>query len=465
MFSRLILLLSVVASLAVAERPNFIIINCDDLGYNDIGPFGSKLHRTPNLDRFAKEGRRMTSHYSTSGVCSPSRSSLMTGCYPRRVGLHENESGGWVLFPGNKKGLNPAEITIAEVLKPHGYATAIIGKWHLGDQPEFLPTRQGFDYYFGIPYSNDMGHDSRPKPFRYPPLPLLENEQVIEVEPDQRYLTQRYTEEAVKWIRRHRDEPFFLYWPHTMPHWPQYSSEDFAGKSKNGKWGDTVEEIDWSVGELMKSLKQLGLDERTLVVFTSDNGGATRHGASNFPLKGAKGSTYEGGQRVPLVVRWPGRVPAGSSSDELTTMMDFLPTFARLAGAHEPTDRKLDGRDIWPLLSGRKEARTPHEAFFYYFKADLHAVRSGPWKLRVADRPIRVAKGKPKPKSPKFPQLYHLGDDIGEARDVAAEHPEVVARLQKLIAAARVDLGDGERRGQGTRPAGFRKDARPLTRN
>jgi len=465
MISRLIVLFAVVASLVAAERPNFIIINCDDLGYNDIGPFGSQKHRTPNLDRFAKEGRRMTSHYSTSGVCSPSRSSLMTGCYPRRVGLHENEVGGWVLFPGNKKGLNPSEITIAEVLKPRGYATAIIGKWHLGDQPEFLPTRQGFDYYFGIPFSNDMGHDSRPKPYKYPPLPLLENDQVIEEEPDQRYLTQRYTEEAIKWIGQHKDGPFFLYWPHTMPHWPQYSSEAFDGKSKNGRWGDTVEEIDWSVGELMKALKQFGIDERTLVVFTSDNGGATRHGASNFPLKGAKGTTYEGGQRVPLVVRWPGNVPAGTSSEEMTTMMDFLPTLARLAGTHEPTDRKIDGRDIWPLWSGKAKARTPHEAFFYYFKGDLHAVRSGPWKLRVADRPVRAPKGKPKPKAPKFPQLFHLGNDIGEAKNVAAEHPDVIARLQGFIAAARKDLGDGAKRGTGERAPGFREDARPLTSN
>jgi arylsulfatase A len=465
MIPRLFAWLAVVVSLSAAERPNFIIINCDDLGYNDIGPFGSQKHRTPNLDRFAQEGRTLTSHYSTSGVCSPSRSSLMTGCYPRRVGLHENEEGAWVLFPGNKKGLNPKEITIAEVLKQRGYATAIIGKWHLGDQPEFLPTQQGFDYYFGIPFSNDMGHDSRPQPYRYPPLPLVENIQVIEEEPDQRYLTRRYTYEAISWIREHQEQPFFLYWPHTMPHWPQYSSEAFAGRSKNGKWGDAVEEIDWSVGELMKALQQFGVDDRTLVVFTSDNGGATNHGASNLPLKGSKGSTYEGGHRVPLVVRWPGRVPAGTRSDELTTMMDFLPSFARLAGGATPTDRVIDGRDIWPLLAGAPDATTPHDAFYYYFRGDLHCVRSGPWKLRVADRPPRQRKGQPKAKGPQFPQLYHLGNDIGESRNVAAQHPEVVARLQKLLAGAREDLGDGDHAGRNCRPPGFRPDARPMTSN
>ena len=290
------------AKAAEAARPNFIIIFCDDLGYADIGPFGSEKHRTPHLDRMAAEGRKFTSFYVTSGVCTPSRSSLMTGCYPKRVGLHVNEKGAGVLFPGNQRGLNPSEVTLAEVLKARGYATGIVGKWHLGDQPAFLPTRQGFDYYFGIPFSNDMGQKDRPsKP--YPPLPLLRMEKVIEEEPDQRLLTQRYTREAIAFIERHKAKPFFLYLPHSMPHWPQYSSERFAGKSANGKWGDAAEEIDWSTGEILKALKANGLDKKTMVIFMSDNGGAVRHGASNQPLRGGKGSTGEGGHRVPFVVR------------------------------------------------------------------------------------------------------------------------------------------------------------------
>ena len=240
--------------------PNFIIIYADDLGYADIGPFASdpRRHRTPNLDRMAAEGRKFTDFYVTSGVCTPSRSSLMTGCYPRRIGLHESEEGQWVLFPGNARGLHPQEVTIADALKTKGYATAIVGKWHLGDQPEFLPTRQGFDSYFGIPFSNDMGHDSRREPFKYPPLPFMRDEKVIEQEPDQRYLTQRYTREAIDFINTNRDSPFFLYLPHSMPHWPQYSSERFAGKSANGKWGDAVEEIDWSVGEIRNAFESRG---------------------------------------------------------------------------------------------------------------------------------------------------------------------------------------------------------------
>lgn len=434
--------------------PNILFIMSDDHAAKAISAYGYGLNQTPNIDRIGQEGMRLNHCYVTNSICTPSRAAILTGTYNHVNCVYTLETG-----------INNRLPNVAKHLQAGGYQTAIIGKWHLGDQPEFLPTRQGFDYYFGIPYSNDMGHDSRPQPYKYPPLPLLRMEQVIEEEPDQRYITQRYTREAIKWIKQHREDPFFLYLPHTMPHWPQYSSEGFAGKSKNGKWGDTVEEIDWSTGELLKALKELGIDGRTLVVFTSDNGGATHHGASNHPLKGSKGSTYEGGQRVPLVVRWPGRIPAGTSSSKMTTMMDFLPTFARLAGGDTPKDRKIDGRDIWPLLAGKSGARTPHEAFYYYFKGDLHAVRSGPWKLRVGDRPPRRQKGKPAPKQPKFPQLFHLEDDIAEAKNVVGKHPEVVGRLQKLIARARKDLGDGKQAGRNTRPAGFRQDARPLTSN
>ena len=438
-----------------AEKPNFVIIFCDDLGYSDIGCFGSELHRTPNIDRMADQGTKFTSFYVTSGVCSPSRSSLMTGCYPRRVNLHEDHRGAWVLFPAGNRGLNPNEVTIAEVLKEAGYATAIVGKWHLGDQPEFLPTRQGFDQYFGIPYSNDMGHDSRKKPYRYPPLPLLENETVIEQEPDQHYLTQRYTERAIDFIEANRDHPFFLYLPHSMPHWPQYASEEFAGKSKNGKWGDAVEEIDWSTGVILDKLRELGIDDRTLVVFTSDNGGATQHGAHNEPLKGGKGSTFEGGQRVCNVMRWPGKIPAGRSCDELIISMDILPTFASLAGTSPPKDRKIDGKDISDILLGKPDATSPHEAFYYYFKEQLECVRSGRWKLRVT----QTRGGE----NASFPQLYDLESDIGEKDDLADKHPDVVARLMQLVEAARVDLGDGDQPGKNQRPAGHVEDAVALT--
>jgi len=442
---------------SAAERPNVVLIFVDDLGYADIGCFGSTKHRTPHVDRMASAGMRLTSFYVTSGVCSPSRASLMTGCYPRRVNLHVDHKGGWVLFPRGRKGLHPDEITLAEVLGGAGYATAIVGKWHLGDQPAFLPTRQGFDSYFGIPYSNDMGWTDR-KQRRYPPLPVLENEKVIEQEPDQRELTQRYTARAVQFITQNKDRPFFLYLPHTMPHWPQYSSERFAGKSRNGKWGDAVEEVDWSTGVILDTLQQLKLDSKTLVIFMSDNGGATRHGASNAPLRGAKGSTFEGGQRVCCVVRWPGRIPAGTTVDALATSMDWLPTLAGLAGARLDSQRKIDGKDIWPLLSGTEGAASPHAAFFYYKMDTLECVRSGRWKLRVAVRGRNQAQQKP-----FTPVLYDLEADIGESRDVAAQHPQEVARLQKLAAAARIDLGDRGRPGKNQRPAGMVAEARGLT--
>ena len=444
------------------KRPNFVVIFCDDLGYGDIGPFGSTKHRTPNLDRMAAEGRIFTDFYVTSGVCSPSRASLMTGCYPRRVGLHENETGAWVLFPGNKRGLNSEEVTVAEILREAGYATAAVGKWHLGDQPEFLPTRHGFDSYFGIPYSNDMGHQDRPKPYTWPPLPLLRGEQVIEEEPDQAYLTQRYTAEAIHFIKENRDRPFFLYLPHTMPHWPQYSSPRFAGKSANGSWGDAVEEIDWSTGQILKTLRELDLAEDTLVVFLSDNGGALHHGASNAPLTGGKGTTWEGGHRVPFIAWWPGRIPAGTSTSEIATSMDLLPTLAGLAGGGPPQDRAIDGKDIWPLLAGESDAKTPHEAYFYYFRGQLKAVRSGRWKLRVA-APRQRRGEKPLPDR----ALFDLERDVAERNNVLEKHPDVVARLEKLLDAARRDLGDDltDSPGGGVRPPGHVPNARTLTKN
>ncbi|MFH1719594.1 MAG: sulfatase-like hydrolase/transferase [Planctomycetota bacterium] len=445
-----------VAGDGTAIKPNFIIIFCDDLGYGDVGCFGSKKHRTPNIDRMAAEGMRFTSFYVTSGVCTPSRSSLMTGCYPRRVNMHESDRNECVLFPVARKGLNPDEITVAEVLKGRGYATACVGKWHLGDQPEFLPTSQGFDYYYGIPYSNDMGANQRNN---NPPLPLLRNEKVIEAPVDQNTLTKRYTQEVIRFITENKDKPFFVYLPHTMPHNPVHSSEKFRGRSANGGYGDSVEEIDWSTGEILATLKNLDIDDRTLVVFTSDNGAAPRWGGSNLPLSGWKGSTMEGGMREPCVMRWPGRIPAGGTCDELASTLDILPTFAKLAGTKKLEDRILDGKDIWPLMAGQEGARSPHEAFYYYQMDQLQAVRSGRWKLHL---PLKVKKSNWGAGTPDTPlRLYDLGADIGEEKDLADRHPEVVERLLALAQKAREDLGDVNYIGR-QRQAGWVVTPRPL---
>ena len=441
---------------STAVKPNFIIIFCDDLGYGDIGCFGSKKHRTPNIDRIAAEGMCFTSFYVTSGVCTPSRSSLMTGCYPRRINMHESDRNECVLFPVARKGLNPNEMTIAEVLKEQGYATACVGKWHLGDQPEFLPTSQGFDYYYGIPYSNDMGGNQRSK---NPPLPLLKNTKVIEAPANQNTLTKRYTEQVIKFITENKDKPFFVYLPHTMPHNPVHSSEKFRGKSANGGYGDTVEEIDWSTGEIFAALKELGIDERTLVVFTSDNGAAQRWGGSNLPLSGFKGSTMEGGMREPCVMRWPGKIPAGKTCDELTSTLDLLPTLAQLTAAEAPGDRIIDGKDIWPLMAGAEGAKSPHEAFYYYQMDQLQAVRSGRWKLHLPLKVKRRNWGKGTPNTPM--KLYDLKDDIGEKNDVADRNPEVVERLLGLAQKAREDIGDVNYKGR-QRPAGWTVTPMPL---
>jgi arylsulfatase A len=451
---------------AVPSPPNFVIIFCDDLGYADIEPFGAPRTRTPHLTRMAAEGIRFTDFHVTSGVCTPSRASLMTGCYPKRVGLHESEKGAWVLFPGDARGLHRNEITLAEVLKPRGYATACVGKWHLGDQPEFFPTRQGFDSWFGIPFSNDMGQvtdKGRARRGR-PPTPLVRDDRVVEEEPDQTQLTRRYTEEALRFLGENRARPFFLYLAHTMPHWPQYASERFAGKSANSRFGDTVEEIDWSTGEILSALKRLGLDERTLVLFTSDNGGPLNQGANNTPLRGGKGTTWEGGFRVPMLARWPGRIPAGAVCGELATTMDLLPTFARLARAEPPRDRVIDGKDIWPLLSGRPGARTPYEGFFYYHLGQLQAVRGGDWKLFVP-HVARPRQADPKATVQIKVQLYNLAADICETNNVAAQHPDVVARLTALADRAKEDLGDTSLNlaGRNTREPGHASSPSTLT--
>jgi arylsulfatase A-like enzyme len=437
---------------AAPPKPNFILVYIDDLGYGDIGPFGSKNHRTPVLDRMAEEGIRLTDFYSSCSVCTPSRASLMTGCYPRRVNMHVDERNLCVLFPAARKGLNPSEITIAELLRARGYATTCIGKWHLGDHPNFMPTSQGFDSYFGIPYSNDMNR-------KHVPLPLVRDLTAIEVPVTQHTLTQRYTEEAVAFIKANRDRPFFIYLPHTAVHLPLFPGKAFVGKSRDGRYGDWVEELDWSMGELFKTLEAEGLDEKTLVLFTSDNGSNREKQGSNLPLRGRKGRTDEGGMRVPCVFRWPGKIPAGTKSSLVTGTIDVLPTFARLAGAEVPSDRTIDGRDIWPILSGQPGATPPHEAYYYYQMDQLQAVRSGKWKLFVEMRSKKRNWGKPEGATPL--KLFDLHADIHEDTDVSAANPEVVARLLALAEEARRDLGDVGVKGAGQREAGWVESPSP----
>ena len=439
---------------AETRAPNIILVNCDDLGYGDLGCYGSCYNRTPGLDRMAEEGVRFTDFYMAAAVCTPSRAAMMTGCYPRRVGMTR------VLFPGSATGLNPAETSVAELLRARGYATKMVGKWHCGDQPEFLPTRFGFDGYYGIPYSNDMGRqvgDIRQRP----PLPLLLDEDVLQQQPDQAALTERYLEESVRFIRENRDGPFFLYLAHMYVHVPIYAPASFLAASRNGRYGAGVECVDWGMRVLFHELERLGIDEQTLVVFTSDNGSRNRdEGGSNAPLRGRKGETWEGGLRVPCIARFPGRIPAGRVCSEIATAMDFLPTFARLAGAELPADRAIDGADITPLLCEPETASSPHDAFYYYGGESLHGVRSGRWKLRVrfaADAAGNVA--------PDGHELFDLVDDVGETTDRSAQRPDVVAELEKRMEAMRADLGDAqtERPPTNARPAGEVADPRPLT--
>jgi arylsulfatase A-like enzyme len=349
-----------------ARPPNFIVILADDFGYGDLGCCGSREIATPHLDRMAAEGVRFTDFHVTASICSPSRASLLTGCYAQRAGMP------FVLFPTEPKGLPPEEITLAELLKQCGYTTACIGKWHLGFLPPFRPARQGFDYFFGLPYSNDSAKqpaDKRFDPVLAPAeLPLMRGDEILEAPVNQETLTERYTEEAIRFIRQNQSRPFFLYLPHTFPHRPLYASGRFRGKSRGGLYGDTVECLDWSAGQILYTLKELGLDDRTLVLFTSDNGAppASKRpeegGGSNGPLRGWKFTAYEGGFRVPAIFRWPGKIPAGRVCQELATTMDLFPTFAKLAGAKPPRDRMMDGKDIWPLLT-QPGAHSPHVFF------------------------------------------------------------------------------------------------------
>jgi len=450
----------------VRERdPNIIILFTDDQGYADVGAYGAEGFETPHLDRMAAEGVRFTDFYVAQPVCGASRAALLTGCYPNRIGL-----------PGApdhsaKYGIAAGEMTLAELLKQRGYATAIFGKWHLGHLPQFLPTRQGFDEYFGLPYSNDMWpHHPTSKDY-YPDLPLIEGEDVIELNPDQSRLTARYTERAVDFIERNRERPFFLYMPYTMAHVPLAVSDRFEGKSEQGLYGDVIMEIDWSVGRIMEAVRKAGADERTLFIFTSDNGpwfSYGNHGGSAGPLREGKGTTWEGGVRVPCIMRWKDRIPKGTVCREPAMTIDILPTVAAATGAPLPA-HGIDGKDIGPLMFGEPGAKCPHEAYyFYYRKNDLEALRAGKWKL-VFPHEYRSLTGEPgmdgQPNGYSRLkcglELYDLENDLGEEHDVAAANPAVVERLQALAEKARDDLGDAitGREGKNTRPADVVEDA------
>ena len=441
-----------------ARPPNVVIIFADDLGYGDLGCYGSNTP-TPNLDRMAAEGVRMTDFYTAQAVCSASRAALLTGCYPNRIGILG------ALFPGHRHGIHAGEMTIAEVLKQRGYATAIFGKWHLGHHEPFLPANHGFDEYLGLPYSNDMRPNEQNRK-DYPPLPLIDGTKAVEHDPDQSKLTTLYTERAVRFIDAHKDEPFFLYVPHAMPHVPLYVSDKFRGKSPRGLYGDVVMELDWSAGQVLDRLKHHGIDDNTLVVFSADNGPWLPfgdHGGVAGPLREGKGSTFEGGVRVPGIFRFPGRIPAGRTCAEPAMTIDLLPTIAALVGAPVSSDRKIDGKDIWPLLAGEAGAKSPHEALYFYWDVGLQAVRSGKWKLHfphdyhsVTEPGAGGTHGKAEKRRIEL-SLFDLEADVGETTNLAAEHPDVVTRLTALADRARDDLGDGltERPGKNRRPAGM----------
>lgn len=442
--------------------PNIVLIFADDLGYGDVGVYGAKGYATPHLDELARQGRRFTSFYAAQPVCSASRAALLTGCYPNRIGIHG------ALGPKSRVGIGSNEVTLAELVKQKGYATAMFGKWHLGSEAPFLPTRHGFDEYYGLPYSNDMWpfHPEAAKG-TYPDLPLIQGENTIASNPDQTQLTRAYTEHAVRFIQRHQKQPFFLYLAHSMPHVPLFASERFQGKSARGLFGDVIEEIDWSVGEVVKALRVAGLERNTLVIFTSDNGpwlSYGDHAGSAGPFREGKGTVWEGGVREPCIMSWPGRIPAGTVCDEPAMTIDIFPTIAGLLGARLP-EHPIDGKDIWPLISGQPGAKSPQEAYFFYYHVnELLAVRSGPWKLMVPHsyRSLAGRSGGTNGIPAKYEMLkteralYNLEKDPGETTDVSTSHPEVVTRLELLMANARAELGDQRTgiKGKGAREPG-----------
>jgi arylsulfatase A-like enzyme len=433
------------SSRAGDRPPNVVLVFADDLGYADVGVFGAEGYATPHIDRLAAEGVRLTDFYVAQAVCTASRAALLTGTYPQRVGL----TGA--LDHRARHGISAEETTLAEVLKGRGYATALYGKWHLGHLAPFLPTRHGFDDYYGLPYSNDMWPFHPERPGDYPPLPLIEGEKTLETNPDQSKLTGEYGRRAVAFMEAHRDEPFFVYLAHSMPHVPLFASESFRGRTKRGLFGDVIEEIDDTVGRLLAALERLQIDDETLVIFTSDNGpwlSYGDHAGSAAPLREGKGTSFEGGVGVPFVARWPGHIRPGAVVTEPAMTIDVLPTLARLAGAPLP-ERLIDGKDIHPLLLGREGARSPHEALYFYWGHHLQAVRSGRWKLhfpheyRSLDGPAGSG-GMPSRYTQRSIDLalFDLEADRSETTNVAAQHPDVVERLKALAVRARAELGD-----------------------
>jgi arylsulfatase A-like enzyme len=464
------------------DRPNIVIIFTDDQGYADVGVFGAKGFKTPNLDRLAGEGAIFRNFHVAQAVCSASRCALLTGCYPNRLGING------ALSPNSAVGLSATEMTLPELVKQRGYATAIFGKWHLGNAPEFMPTRHGFDQFFGLPYSNDMWPlhpdlvklppDSAARKRGYPDLPLYENEKVVipKVTPeDQNQLTTWYTEHAVKFIEQNQAKPFFLYVAHNMPHVPLGVSDKYRGKSEQGLYGDVIMEIDWSVGQILEALKRCNLERNTWVIFTSDNGpwlSYGNHGGSALPLREGKGTSWEGGTRVPCLMRWPGKIPAGSDTMDMVMTIDLFPTIARLIGAELPK-HKIDGLDVWPLIARQPGAKNPHESYWTYYEANqLQAVTTGDgrWKLQLPHT-YRTMDGQPpgrdgtpgnyRQRRTEQTQLYDLVQDIGESTDVAAKHPEIVKQLEASAEKAREDLGDAltKRNGNGRRVSGHTNGA------
>jgi arylsulfatase A len=401
--------------------PNIIILFCDDLGYGDLGITGHPSIRTPNLDRMAMEGMRLSNFYSGSPACTASRYALLTGKYPARSGFD------WVLYPKSPRGIHPKEITLAESLKQAGYATACYGKWHLGStKKEYLPLQNGFDEYLGLPYSNDM------LPPKWPDIPLLEGNDTLELNPDQGKLTRLYTKRSIQFIEKNKDQPFFIYLPYAMPHVPLYASEKFSGRSKRGTYGDVVEEIDWSVGEILKTLENKQLDQNTLVFFTSDNGPwiiKGLEGGSAGLFRDGKGSTWEGGMRVPAIARWPGQIPAGSVNQSPVSVIDLFATFNNLAGVDSSKDHLADGQSLPSVLLQNETVAENRFLFFYGWRNELTAVRRGPWKLHIktySQTGIDYFDG-------QLPLLFNLNEDPSETQNVADQHPELVRQLQLAI--------------------------------
>ena len=466
------------AAATAPAPPNIVIIFCDDLGYADIGKFGAKGYQTPNLDRMADEGTIFRNFHDAQPICSASRAGLLTGCYPNRIGIHR------ALGPHSKTGISDGEMTLAQLVKQRGYATAIFGKWHLGDAPQFMPWRHGFDEYFGLPYSADMWPGqpdlitNMPAPMaankrKYPDLSIYEGTNIFRKEmsiDDLNQLTTWYAERAVKFIEENKTHPFFLYLAHNMPHVPLGVSDKFRGKTKCGLYGDVIEEIDWSVGQILEALKRNGLDDNTWVIFTSDNGPWLSYGnqaGSAEPLREGKGTSWEGGTRVPCIMRWPGHIQAGADTWDMLMTIDLFPTIADLIHAKLP-DHKIDGRDVWPIISRQPGATNSHAAYWFYYEVnELQAVTTGDgrWKLQMPHT-YRTMQGQPPGhdgvpgnyvnRKLKTAELYDLVNDIGETTDVSAQHPEIVKQLEAEAETARADLGDAltKRPGTGRREPG-----------